>query len=96
MIFRLPPGYDFGDSLPVITEGLRSTIDKATGGVIDVKGTGSSPPRRASTRTGLNTDGWTRTPRSLPCHSPGARRPSHSHSMIPTAYAGARAGKHPV
>jgi hypothetical protein len=40
LIFRLPPGYDFGNRLPVISEWLRTTTGKATGGVIDVRGSG--------------------------------------------------------
>lgn len=40
LIFRLPPGYDFGNRLPIISECLRTTTGKATGGVIDVRGNG--------------------------------------------------------
>ncbi len=43
-IFRLPPGYDFGDSLPVVKAWLKA--NNLPSGVIDVKGTGliAAPP----------------------------------------------------
>lgn len=46
MLFWLPPGYSFGDKLPVVTAWLLETTGSAQGGVIDIKGTGliAAPP----------------------------------------------------
>ena len=66
-------------------------------GVIDVKGTGSSPPRRVSIRAGLGIAGWTRTPRSLPCHClvPDSRTPHIRRPRAPHASGQARSLMHP-